>query len=215
MTGQVLNSRFELAEVGSPTRRIIDAADECVCRWGWAKTTVSDIAAEASISRATIYRVFPGGRDAIYEALRRHRDLTFFGQLMDPLAAAENLLDALTNTMVAAAVGLRDDENFQYQLAHEPGPLLQMLTFDGLDTVLAAARLFVAPSLIRFVPRRDAIRLAEWATRIVVSYTIEPSAYLDLTDQAQVRRFVATRALAGVDGEPPTSTTSLSKTSSL
>ena len=36
-----------------------------------AKVTVDDIAAEAGLSRATLYRLFPGGKDVLYEALRR------------------------------------------------------------------------------------------------------------------------------------------------
>src|SRR5215470_16145751 len=53
--------------VGADTtrERIIDAADECFARYGVAKTTVEDIAAAATLSRATVYRSFTGGRDEV------------------------------------------------------------------------------------------------------------------------------------------------------
>ena len=51
--------------------RVLDAATRCCDRWGMAKVTVDDIAAEAGISRATLYRLFPGGKEVLYEALRR------------------------------------------------------------------------------------------------------------------------------------------------
>ena len=41
----------------------------CLARYGTAKTTVDDIARQAGVSRATIYRVFPGGRDEILAAV--------------------------------------------------------------------------------------------------------------------------------------------------
>lgn len=44
--------------------RLLDAAEECFRQFGIAKTTVEDIAKQARVSRATIYRYF-AGRDAV------------------------------------------------------------------------------------------------------------------------------------------------------
>ena len=41
--------------------RLLQATYACVARWGLAKTTVEDAAREAGVSRATVYRYFPGG----------------------------------------------------------------------------------------------------------------------------------------------------------
>ena len=49
-------------------QRIVDATTRCIARWGVAKTTLDDVAREASCSRATVYRLFPGGKDAVLEA---------------------------------------------------------------------------------------------------------------------------------------------------
>ena len=43
-------------------QRILAATIRCVSRWGVGKTTLDDIAREAGCSRATIYRVVPGGK---------------------------------------------------------------------------------------------------------------------------------------------------------
>ena len=49
--------------------RIIDGTLACLARHGTAKTTVDDIAREPGVSRATVYRAFPGGRDEILGAV--------------------------------------------------------------------------------------------------------------------------------------------------
>ena len=49
--------------------RLLQATYDCVARWGLAKTTVEDAAREAGVSRATVYRYFPGGRDELLSAV--------------------------------------------------------------------------------------------------------------------------------------------------
>ena len=49
--------------VDDAVRRLIDAAESCFDHYGVAKTSVEDIADEAKVSRATVYRYFAGGRD--------------------------------------------------------------------------------------------------------------------------------------------------------
>jgi len=49
--------------------RLLQATYSCVARWGLAKTTVEDAAREAGVSRATVYRYFPGGRDELISAV--------------------------------------------------------------------------------------------------------------------------------------------------
>ena len=51
--------------------RILQATYDCVGRWGLAKTTIEDAAREAGVSRATVYRYFPGGRDELIGAVVR------------------------------------------------------------------------------------------------------------------------------------------------
>jgi hypothetical protein len=45
----------------------------------------------------------------------------------------------------------------------------------------------------------EAGRVAEWATRIVLSYAIAPSAHMDLTDPARATHLVETFVLPGLD----------------
>ena len=61
--------------------RVLDATLRCVARWGVAKTTLDDVAREAGCSRATVYRAFPGGKEALLEALARREVSRFFAEL--------------------------------------------------------------------------------------------------------------------------------------
>ena len=79
----------------TPSDRALDALNECVLRWGMAKTTVDDVARTAGISRATLYRLFPGGKAAMFQAGTRR----MVGRLADSVTAdlvdAADLADAL------------------------------------------------------------------------------------------------------------------------
>lgn len=63
-------------------QRILLAAEILLSRYGYAKTTVADVAREADIGVGTVYLEFKG-KDAIVQALtRRHRD-----EILDALAS--------------------------------------------------------------------------------------------------------------------------------
>src|SRR6185437_6700277 len=49
----------------SMRERLLAATYACVARYGLGKTTIEDVVKESGVSRATIYRYFPGGRDEL------------------------------------------------------------------------------------------------------------------------------------------------------
>lgn len=51
---------------------LLDAAERCLERWGPAKTTLADIAAEADVSRTTVYRHL-GSRNDLFVAMTTRR----------------------------------------------------------------------------------------------------------------------------------------------
>lgn len=58
----------EVLERDPQRERVLDAAEECLKRFGLSKTTAEDIARAAGLSRATVYRQF-GSREAIVAAV--------------------------------------------------------------------------------------------------------------------------------------------------
>lgn len=200
----IVSSVVNLTPPDSLEREVIEAVERCVVRWGWSKTTMGDIAKESGLSRATLYRMFPGGRDALIDATQRHGLLNFFHELRPHLAGGNDLHAVLAGAIAAAARYLNDDEQFQHHLANDPGQVLRMLTFDGLERVLAASRVFVGSQLLAFVDRNEANQLAEWASRVVISYTLEPNPSIDVTDPDVALALVRSRCPAPTTSALPT-----------
>jgi AcrR family transcriptional regulator len=176
--------------------RLVEAMLECFGRWGVAKTTADDIARTAGVSRATLYRAFPGGKDVAFEALLRHETARFFERVSGRLDDAETLEDLLVVGAVEAADFLLGHDALTYILRHEPERVIPGVAPHRLDRALELATAFVAPQLGRFVPDpRHAADSAEFVVRLLLSYAIDPSPAVDLSDPTSVRRFVRTFVL--------------------
>ena len=143
--------------------RIVDATLSCLARHGTAKTTVEDVARRAGVSRATVYRAFPGGRDEVLRAVVETETERLFAAVGSAVAAATDLDEALVAGIVEASRRIRDHATLGYLVAHEPGTILGHLAFDEADQVLANASLRVAPFLTRWMSPLEAARVAEWA----------------------------------------------------
>jgi AcrR family transcriptional regulator len=179
--------------------RIIDAALACVGQWGVAKTTADDVARSAGVSRATLYRVFPGGKEVLFEATVGRELVRFFEAVTERLDAASSLDELVVEGIAAAARHLQSHSALGYLLTYEPHLVLPSFAFHRLDRALAIATDITAPHLRRFAAAIvDAEADAEWLIRMVLSYAINPTARLDLTDVASVGRFVRTYVLPGL-----------------
>jgi len=181
-----------LDAVRQPTAedRVLDATKRCCDRWGMAKVTVDDIAAEAGLSRATLYRLFPGGKDVLYEALRRRETAAFFAELDEHIAKVDSFESLLVCIVVEATRQLRSDEHLQTMLASQPGDVAADLTVDGLPVIVENATALLAPRVARWIGEARAAELAEFLSRFVVSYFLAPSVCVDLGDPASADDFI-------------------------
>lgn len=187
------------ADDRSSTRvRIVDGALCCVARHGIAKTTVDDISRAAGLSRATVYRTFPRGKDGILAAVVETEVARLFSALAVAMGEATDLEDLLVAGMVESARRLSSHEALRYLLLHEPGAVLPYLTFSRLDRVLLAAGDLAAPFFGRWLEPEQASRAAEWAVRIVMAYCANPAPGTDLTNPDETRALVRTFVLPGI-----------------
>jgi len=175
----------------SVEHRVLDATRRCCEKWGIAKVTVEDIAAESGVSRATIYRMFPGGKDVLFDAMRVRELEDFFTLLRAAVEGAETLEDLLVRTVVFATGELRADDHLALMLASEPGAVLGDLTVDGLPRIIRVAVAFIAPLTDTFLARSESRLLIDVLARLVISYFLSPSVDVDLGDEASARAFLA------------------------
>ena len=197
-----------LAEGNDQAERVLDAAQRLVARWGVAKTSVRDVAAESKFSRATLYRVFPGGKQQILHSLAHREVETYVQAIADAMDSGDDLADALTRGIVVAARLLRDHDAAQFVLEHEPALFTPVLGFRQVEVVYRAAAERLSPSLLRFLSAERADWCVEWAVRLFVSYVANPDPDVELAD-VEVTRHLVERFLvpAFADDRPDTPST--------
>jgi len=189
---------------GSPvsdTRaRILEATYACVARFGLFKTTVEDAAREAGVSRATVYRYFPGGREELVDAVVSWQYLLFFGRLYEEVHGADSLEEVLERGLLFARRQVAEHAVLQKVLQTEPDLLLPKLSVESNRTVGLISG-FLVPYLSQHgLPEGlEVHRAADFLARMILSYISAPGRW-DLTDPAQVRVLVRTELLPGVMG---------------
>ena len=178
--------------------RILEATYACVARWGLAKTTVEDAARQAGVSRATVYRHFPGGRDELIDAVVSWQYQVFFVRLYEEVHGASSLDEVLERGLALARRSILEHEVLQRVLVTEPAVLLPKLTVESTRTVALISG-FLVPYLVEEelaagVEVHDA---ADFLARMILSLISSPGRW-DLADASQVAELVRAELLAGV-----------------
>jgi AcrR family transcriptional regulator len=151
--------------------RVLEATVATFGRVGIAKSTVEEVAAEAGLSRATIYRWFPGGRDQLVVDAIAHEVARFFDGLAVDLADTPELGPWLERFLLHARQTLAEHEVFQKVVETEPERLLPHLSAAG-PIVLA----MITSSLLPIVrsaelrPGVDPAEASEWLGRMTLSF---------------------------------------------
>lgn len=191
-----------MQDLVSPRQRILEATYACIARWGIFKTTVEDAAREAGMSRASVYRHFPGGREELLSATISWEELRFFGRLYDELHESPTLVEVLERGLPFAHRAILEHEVLQRVLETEPEMLLPKLTVD-VTRVTALISGFLVPYLSRdqLAPGVELLEAADFLARMVLSYITSPGSW-DLEDPVQVATLVRTELLAGIVAAP-------------
>lgn len=187
-----------MVEAGAPTRAwapteivVLEAVKSCCERWGIEKVTVDDIAKESGVSRATLYRMFPGGKDVIYESLRVYELDRFFATLLEKIEDAQTLDTMLVRAVTCATVELRSDQHLAIMMASEPGAVVSELTVEGMPRIIRVASEYLIPFVDRFLPREQSRPLIDVVVRLVISHFLSPDDFVNLADEKSAREFLA------------------------
>jgi AcrR family transcriptional regulator len=183
----------------SDTReRLLEAAVACVERSGLAKTTLEDVANEAGLSRATVYRHFPGGRDELMAETIGWEVAKYLGRLADAIEPESGIEAKLVRGLVFGHQAI--DEHLLLQRVLNTEPEVFLADLQPTLPVMAALVQAEARRLLdaeRLRPGIDADEAAGYLTGLFLSYVGSPGQW-DLTDEAAVGRLVRTQFLAGI-----------------
>ncbi len=182
--------------------RLLAATYRCVERFGLGKTTVEDVAKESGVSRATIYRQFPGGRDELLLETVGWELANYFNELADHVRDAPNLAELLQRGLAFAHHSVTEHAVLNKIMDTEPERLLPLLTTESTKTLPFIAD-FLLPYLRREAeagrlrPGVDLDRAAEYLARAILSLIGAPGRW-DLADPDQVAELVRTELLGGI-----------------
>jgi AcrR family transcriptional regulator len=105
---------------------LLDAARECILAVGWRRTTLTDVARRAGVSRMTIYRIWPDMQTLLADLMTREwsglADAAARQAATQPTGAAR-----VAAGVVATVTALRDNELLRRILEVDPEMLLPYL----------------------------------------------------------------------------------------
>jgi AcrR family transcriptional regulator len=187
-----------------PRERVHAATYACVARFGMGKTTVEDVVKESGVSRASIYRLFPGGKDQLLRETVGWEMNHFFARLAEAVYDAPDFASLLEEGLVFAHRSIQEHEVLRKVLETEPERLLPLITVEQ-HRVLDFITAFLLPYLEReqragrVRPGVDLDAATEYVARLVLSLIGSPGRW-DMDDPEQVRVLVRDELLGGILG---------------
>lgn len=185
-----------------PRERILAAAVRCAAHRGVQRFSLEDVANEADLSRATIYRQFPGGRDQLVQEAATWEVARFWAKVAEGVEAEATLEDRLTVGIVTGAelirqspimANLGEDEVAELATALRPSePLVHEVIRSYLRNLLERE-----DRAGRLRPGVDVAEASDYLTRMVLSVLSAPVGR-DLTDVPAVRELVRTQFVGGI-----------------
>lgn len=169
---------------------IVAAARQCFRRLGVEKTRMEHVAAEAQLSRQTLYRYVTGREELVELALMER--LREFSQELRPTGPIDTtrLVEEFTDLIIAGIRKGREDDEFHYLAEAIPQSRLGLLTTSQASPVHELVMYSLAPVLTA-ARTTDVLRaeasdheIVEWLTGVML--LLAPR--LDLDEAAQRRR---------------------------
>ena len=180
---------------------IMDAAHDCVVRYGVRRTSMQEVARYAKVSRGLVYRYFPD-KDALIAAVAARSSDRHMAELEKVVAEHPRLEDKVV--AVASMIRTTSMSRLFFNLDQtEPERLAEMLTTES-DAIVATWIEFWVPHI---KAARDAgevrsnihLRQAsEWLARALLGIVTAKAVTFDADNPRQLRKFIRDHAVAGL-----------------
>lgn len=176
----------------------LEATLRCIERGGMKGFSVEDAAREAGVSRATVYRWFPGGREQLVRETLTWEVGRFFTRLAAEVDDAPDFRTRLERGLAYAHRSLREHRAFQRAMATDTGELMVRLG-EVAPLVIAVIRGYLTPLLEqeRLADDVTPAEAADHLARLIASLIVDEGGW-DLGDPVERRELVDRFLLGGV-----------------
>jgi AcrR family transcriptional regulator len=173
---------------------VIDATLVAFARRGVGATSLDRVADLLGTSRATLYRLVPGGKDVLLGAVwgaERRRLLDAIDLALAPVDV-DDLAGRIQAICIAAGSFVAHHPALAKVITGEPELVQRFVTFHAGEGFLAAATADIAPRL------GTSPCVAELLVRQLLSHVLEPSPFVALGDPGSVARWASTFVIPGL-----------------
>lgn len=155
--------------------RILEAAMECAARFGLGRMTMHDVAAEARLSRQSVYRYFPSKHELLMELVLRE-ETRMIATVRKAMAPHPTLRPAMEAAFRASLRAMRAHPLLDKVMATEPHELLPYLTVEANPVLDLSTKILqqIANERAPGMPEQMRRRFAETCARVFTSYAITP-----------------------------------------
>lgn len=172
--------------------RVLDAALACFLEAGLKGTTMDDVARQAGLGRATVYRSFTD-KNTLLQAVVIRESIRTFRQIEKKLTRMDDLEERFVEGFVLTVQGARQHPLVERLFAIDSERLLPDLTIHGAQ-LLDWGRSFLisnilmaqAQGMLRPIPVEDT---AELMIRLLQSLVLTPGSRVSAQDTESLRRF--------------------------
>ena len=171
--------------------RILDAAEQCVHRFGIRRTAVGEVARVGKLSRGSVYRYF-ADKDALVAGVFRRRQELFLNRTEAALEKEPTLVDKVTRSVIS---GRKDLEEGIFASLAETEPETVAMMF--LDPASYQRSVSFWPPHIRQAQEAgeisgdvDVRTATDFIMRLAVSMVMFPNMGLGLRSRREIRAYL-------------------------
>lgn len=191
-----------VGSVADRTRvQILEAAHDCVVRFGIRRTSIQEVARLAQVSRGSVYRYFPDKSALVAAVIARSsaRNMAECRSLADCRSSLSDRVADVAVRMREKAIG----ELFFKLDETEPETLALMLTSQSTELVGAWVAFWspyveAAREAGEVRADLDVARAAEWIARVLMGLVLGDTVTFDADDPGQLRAYIRAFTVAGL-----------------